>query len=38
MQEVRFKAALDALSDPAKVVLVTRPDGRHDRTNCARWA
>ncbi len=28
MQEVRFKAALDALSDPAKttVVLVTRPD------------
>jgi arsenite-transporting ATPase len=28
MQEVRFKAALDALSDPAKttVILVTRPD------------
>jgi arsenite/tail-anchored protein-transporting ATPase len=28
MQEIRFKAALDALSDPAKttVVLVTRPD------------
>ena len=28
MQEVRFKAALDALSDPAKttVILVTRPE------------
>ncbi len=29
MQEARFKAALDALSDPARttVILVTRPDG-----------
>jgi arsenite-transporting ATPase len=39
MQEVRFKAALDALSDPARttVILVTRPDkgamGEAERTS-----
>ena len=47
MQEARFKAALDALSDPAKttVILVTRPDhgaiaeaAPHRRWSCASWA
>jgi arsenite-transporting ATPase len=46
MQEVRFKAALDALSDPAKttVILVTRPDKgaiakrRTPQVSCASWA
>ena len=46
MQEARFNAALQALSDPAltTVVLVTRPDPRPCRKprappkSCARWA
>ena len=37
MQEVRFKAALEALSDPAKttVILVTRPDKGSNRRSSA---